>query len=204
MLRTVRDACTIHPMVHDYRMSEAIENLSDLIQEEGSGEEFFARNYVTQGMDTLFREGLLRLAGKSDQAAFELVQAMGGGKTHLMVALGLLARHPHLRPAVLPPDLAERLDFGAARIAAFNGRNDPEHYIWGEIGRQRSAATPPASTCATTTPSNPARTSGATVLPCWRAATWRTSCGRAGRDPHAVVAAIHCEVLERKPAAETE
>ena len=77
MLRTVRDACTIHPIVHDYRMSEAIENLSDLIKEEGNGEEFFARNYVTQGMDTLFREGILRLAGKSDQAAFELAQAMG-------------------------------------------------------------------------------------------------------------------------------
>jgi hypothetical protein len=61
---------------------------------------------------------------------------MGGGKTHLMVALGLLARHPHLRPAVLSAELAERLDFGAAHIAAFNGRNDPDHYVWGEIGSQ--------------------------------------------------------------------
>ena len=127
-------------MVHDYRMTEAIENLSDLISGEGEGSEFFARNYVTQGMDTLFREGLLRLAGRSDQAAFELAQAMGGGKTHLMVALGLLAKHPHLRPAVLPAELAERLDFGPARIAAFNGRNDPEHYIWGEIGAQLGRA----------------------------------------------------------------
>jgi hypothetical protein len=91
-------------------------------------------------LDTLFREGLLRLAGRSDQAAFELAQAMGGGKTHLMVALGLLAKHPHLRPAVLPAELAERLDFGPTRIAAFNGRNDPEHYIWGEIGEQLGRA----------------------------------------------------------------
>lgn len=127
-------------MVHDYRMTEAIENLSDLISGEGDGSEFFARNFVTQGMDTLFREGLLRLAGRSDQAAFELAQAMGGGKTHLMVALGLLAKHPHLRPAVLPAELAGRLDFGPTRIAAFNGRNDPEHYIWGEIGEQLGRA----------------------------------------------------------------
>lgn len=140
MIGTVRDACKLHPMVHDYRMSEAIENLSALISDEGGGSEFFARNYVTQGMDTLFREGLLRLAGRSDQAVFELAQAMGGGKTHLMVALGLLAKHPHLRPPVLPADLAERLDFGPARIAAFNGRNDPEHYIWGEIGEQLGKA----------------------------------------------------------------
>lgn len=127
-------------MVNDYRMSEAIENLTDLIDGEGDGAEFFARNYVTQGMDTLFREGLLRLAGRSDQAVFELAQAMGGGKTHLMVALGLLAKHPHLRSPVLPADLAERLVFGPARIAAFNGRNDPEHYIWGEIGEQLGKA----------------------------------------------------------------
>ncbi|MFW5397907.1 MAG: Fn3 domain-containing protein [Candidatus Accumulibacter regalis] len=140
MLGTVRDACKIHPMVNDYRMTEAIENLSDLIHKEGNGPEFFARNYVTQGMDTLFREGLLRLAGRSDQAAFELAQAMGGGKTHLMVALGLLAKHPDLRTTVLPAELAERLDFGPARVAAFNGRNDPEHYIWGEIGEQLGRA----------------------------------------------------------------
>lgn len=52
---TVRDACKIHPMVHDYRMTEAIENLSDLITGKGDGAEFFARNYITQGMDALFR-----------------------------------------------------------------------------------------------------------------------------------------------------
>ncbi len=140
MLGTVRDACKIHPMVHDYRMTEAIENLSDLINDEGGGAEFFARNYITQGMDALFREALLRLSGQSDQAAFELAQAMGGGKTHLMVALGLLAKHPELRPSVLPADLAGRLDFGPARIAAFNGRNDPDHYIWGEIAEQLGQA----------------------------------------------------------------
>ncbi|MFB1488421.1 MULTISPECIES: anti-phage-associated DUF499 domain-containing protein [unclassified Thiocapsa] len=136
MLGTVRDTCKIHPMVQDYRMTEAIENLSDLIHDQGDGTEFFARNHITQGMETLFLEGLLRLAGLSDQAAFELAQAMGGGKTHLMIAIGLLAKYPALRPLVLPPELAERLDFGSARIAAFNGRNDPEHYIWGEIAEQ--------------------------------------------------------------------
>jgi hypothetical protein len=134
VLGTVRDSCKIHPVVHDYRMTEAIENLSDLITDQGNGSDFFARNHITQGMDALFREGLLRLAGLSNQAAFELAQAMGGGKTHLMVALGLLAKHPDLRPIVLSADLAWRLNFGPARIAAFKGRNDPEHFIWGEDG----------------------------------------------------------------------
>src|SRR6185437_16082872 len=108
----------------------------ELIADAGDGRAFFERNYVTHGMEQLFREGLLRLSGKSDQAVFELTQAMGGGKTHLMIALGLLARHPHLRSEVLNPELHARIDFGQARIAAFNGRNNPGNYLWGEIASQ--------------------------------------------------------------------
>ncbi|QGU32911.1 anti-phage-associated DUF499 domain-containing protein [Thermochromatium tepidum] len=140
MIKTVKQACRFNPIICDYRMSQGIENLAELIQDEGDGREFFSRNYVTHGMDQLFREGLLRLSGKSDQAVFELTQAMGGGKTHMMIALGLLARHPHLRKEVLPADLASRIEFGEARIAAFNGRNSPDNYIWGEIATQLGAA----------------------------------------------------------------
>ncbi len=135
MIKTVKQACRFNPIIRDYRMSQGIENLA-----EGDGSEFFSRNFVTHGMDQLFREGLLRLSGKSDQAVFELTQAMGGGKTHMMIALGLLARHPHLRNDVLSADLASRIEFGQARIAAFNGRNSPDNYIWGEIATQLGAA----------------------------------------------------------------
>lgn len=120
-------------------MSAGVENLAELINDQGDGREFFARNYMTHGMEQLFREGLLRLSGKSDQAVFEPTQAMGGGKTHMMIALGLLARHPHLRPESLPADLNIRVDFGQARIAAFNGRNNPDHHIWREIASQLGA-----------------------------------------------------------------
>ncbi len=136
MIRTIKQACRFNPVIQDYRMRFGIENLADLIHDAGDGREFFSRNFVTHGMEQLFREGLLRLSGKSDQAVFELTQAMGGGKTHLMVALGLLARHPHLRPEVLTEDLNARVDFRQARIAAFNGRNNPDNYIWGEIAGQ--------------------------------------------------------------------
>lgn len=140
MLKTVKQACKFNPIIRDYRMSEGIENLSDLIGDQGNGKEFFARNYITSGMDQLFREGMLRLEGKSDQAVFELAQAMGGGKTHMMVALGLLAKHPHLRNEVLTADLLSKISVGEVRVAAFNGRNNPEHYIWGEIATQLGEA----------------------------------------------------------------
>lgn len=140
MIKTVKQACRFNPVIQDYRMSQGIENLADLITDAGDGSEFFSRNFVTHGMEQLFREGMLRLSGKSDQAVFELTQAMGGGKTHMMIALGLLAKHAHLRPDVLPEELNSRLDFGNARIAAFNGRNNPDNYIWGEIATQLGAA----------------------------------------------------------------
>lgn len=140
MVQTIKQACEFSPIVHDYRMAQAIENLADLINDEGDGREFFARNYVTQGMEQLFREGMLRLSGKSDQAVFELTQAMGGGKTHMMIALGLLARHTHLRTEVLPEELSSRVSFEQARIAAFNGRNNPDNFLWGEIAQQLGEA----------------------------------------------------------------
>ena len=121
-------------------MSQGIENLTELINDAGDGRDFFARNFVTHGMEQLFREGMLRLSGKSDQAVFELSQAMGGGKTHMMIALGLLARHPHLRREVLPSELVARIGFDNARIAAFNGRNDPDNFIWGDIATQLDEA----------------------------------------------------------------
>jgi hypothetical protein len=139
MIKTVKQTCRFNPIIRDYRMSQAIENLAELIADQRDGRDFFSRNHVTHGMGQLFREGLLRLSGKSDQAVFELTQAMGGGKTHMMIALGLLACHPHLRADVLPSDLVKRIDFGEARIAAFNGRNNPDNFIWGEIASQLGA-----------------------------------------------------------------
>ncbi|TAL91807.1 MAG: DUF499 domain-containing protein [Candidimonas sp.] len=140
MIKTVKQACRFNPIIRDYRMSQGIENLADLINDEGDGREFFSRNFVTHGMEQLFREGLLRLSGKSDQAVFELTQAMGGGKTHMMIALGLLARHPRLRDTILSDDITSRIGFGQARIAAFNGRNNPDNFIWGEIATQLGEA----------------------------------------------------------------
>lgn len=103
MLQTVKDACELHPMALDYAMGDQIEHLSDLLDEvEKSAQDFFAKTYVTAGMRVLLQQGLERLAGKSDQAVFELKQAMGGGKTHSMLALGLLARNPGLRDQVPP------------------------------------------------------------------------------------------------------
>ena len=57
MIKTVKQACRFNPIIRDYRMSQAIENLAELIGDQGDGRAFFARNYITHGMEQLFREG---------------------------------------------------------------------------------------------------------------------------------------------------
>jgi len=57
MIKTVKQACKFNPIIKNYRMAEGIENLADLIADNGDGREFFSRNFVTHGMEQLFREG---------------------------------------------------------------------------------------------------------------------------------------------------
>ena len=96
---------------------------------------FFEKTHITQGMRDLITEGIARLAGASAQAIFHLKQAMGGGKTHLLVGFGLLARHPDLRKTYCA-GMPHAEAFSTANIAAFKGRNNPEHFFWGEIAVQ--------------------------------------------------------------------
>ena len=136
MLRTVKDACTLHESTLDYQVAGGVENLAQVIDTHDQGRDFFDKSYMTAGMEDLLAQGLLRLSGQSGQALFELSQAMGGGKTHLMAALGLLARYPSQRSAVLPADVMDRVDDKPARVAVFDGRNSPDHYLWGDIADQ--------------------------------------------------------------------
>lgn len=135
MLKPVKDACTPHEMAFNYAMSNQIEDLAQLIKQETDGKAFFEKTHITAGMNRLFEEGLQRLAGKSGQAVFELSQAMGGGKTHSMVAFGLLVQKDPLRKTVVP-ELYAKSKFEGAKVVALSGRNHPEHFLWGEIADQ--------------------------------------------------------------------
>ena len=137
MLQTVRDVCTLQPEALSFRVSDAVEKIEELIQDEAGSRAFFDRTHITHGMDTLLREGIERLAGKSNTAVFHLKQAMGGGKTHLLLGLGHLARHPDLRKQVCAAaKIPHATEFGSARIAAFNGRDNPDEFFWGALAAQ--------------------------------------------------------------------
>src|SRR2546427_13154568 len=131
-MQTVRDACQLQPHALSIKLSDQIEQLDELITAEGNGAQFFEKTYITQGMQDLISEGMARLASVSTQGIFHLKQAMGGGKTHLLVGFGLLAKRPELRKQYCGGDLNAAM-FKSAEIAAFNGRNNPDQFFWGEI-----------------------------------------------------------------------
>ena len=61
---------------------------------------------------------------------------MGGGKTHLLVGLRP-AREASLHFEQSTAPVCSHADaFETAAIAAFNGRNNPDHFFWGEIANQ--------------------------------------------------------------------
>jgi hypothetical protein len=61
---------------------------------------FFGETHITEGMAVLLRQVFDRLMGRSDQGVFRLKQAMGGGKTHSLLAAALLANDATERKAI--------------------------------------------------------------------------------------------------------
>ena len=97
---------------------------------------FFDENYLTQSMSLLFSEAFDRFNGKGGEGIIKLKQAMGGGKTHCMVALGLLANNPEVRPVVFG-DKYKEMKNKKVRVVAFTGReSDTPLGIWGAIASQ--------------------------------------------------------------------
>lgn len=142
MLLTVRDCCVPHDYVLTPDGRADIEDIALAVRAaESDADAFFSRNAITAGMRQLFETGLARLDGRSQQADFLLAQAMGGGKTHLMVSFALIAKSANVRQRVLDEaGISIPTGFGSARVVAFSGRNNPDHYFWGEIAAQLGKA----------------------------------------------------------------
>lgn len=135
----VTQICEISPDVYKMSRSEQVEHLSSILEADlDTARAFYARNHVTKGMSEFLRGAVKRLAGNSQQAVFELRQAMGGGKTHNMIALGLLSRFPELRD-LIPQEITDGMSDEPARIATVNGR-DVQKYVWGDIAEQLGEA----------------------------------------------------------------
>lgn len=130
-MKALLELCTPRQCVFDRNRRDDVLDLTDLLEDCINSDEFFAENYATDGMRHLLREAFRRFAGQSAQGVFVLTQAMGGGKPHNMIALGLLGKHPELRPTIMG-DLAEGIQAMKVRVVAFTGReSDAPFDIWG-------------------------------------------------------------------------
>lgn len=136
-MKSLKQLCTPRESVFDTQRRDTVLDLTNLA---GAGIDpvaFFSENYVTEGMRTLLEQGFRRLEGRSSQGIFKLKQAMGGGKTHNLLTLALLAQYPEFRRQVMGnfyhPDPA----LGQVKVVAFSGRQtDIPFGIWGEIAGQ--------------------------------------------------------------------
>lgn len=134
-IATVKQLCTPNAVVTSDSLVEQVAQLEDFASGKIDGREFFRRNHFTAGLDLLVKRGFERLAGKTDDGAFYLTQAMGGGKTHSLIAFGLLAANPALRKEILPR-LVSGEEFGAAKVVIFNGHQNPDSLLWGYVAEK--------------------------------------------------------------------
>jgi hypothetical protein len=93
-LRPWREIVTPHPDVASgrYQQAEFAADLWQVFLGEGSDEyrdpiEFYRRTFITEGLQKLLSNALLRLAGHGGDPVVELQTNFGGGKTHSMLAL---------------------------------------------------------------------------------------------------------------------
>lgn len=137
-LKSIAEACKPRNSVFDRSRKDVVLQLSDLLNgkiDESGAYTFFEENYVTKGLRSLINKTFERLNGKKNQAStFLLSQAMGGGKTHSMLALGLLAKYPSIRK-----ELWKESDLGTEdiRVIGFDGReSDYPFGVWGALADQ--------------------------------------------------------------------
>ncbi len=140
----LKEFCIPRPSVFVADRRATVLSLDTFLKGEVEGEAFFEENYFTVGMLTLVDRAFRHLSGSgAGSSVFQLSQAMGGGKTHSMIALGLLARDPGLRQRVFATidggNPAPNL--GACQVVGFNGRStDAVGGIWGSIAEQLGRA----------------------------------------------------------------
>lgn len=89
-----RDVIEPHPDVAQgrYKNAEFAADLAQVARGTAALEyldpvEFFARTYVTEGMQGLLEQALRRVCGKDGEPVIQLKTAFGGGKTHSLLAL---------------------------------------------------------------------------------------------------------------------
>ncbi|MDM8534016.1 DUF499 domain-containing protein [Clostridiaceae bacterium HSG29] len=134
-MKTIKQALKIRESVFDESKRDDTLDLANLIDNSINANRFFEETYITEGMKLLFETSFKRFSGQASNGLIKLTQAMGGGKTHNMVALGVMAQNPHIRETVLDGKYNSFKE--NVKVIAYTGReSDLEFGVWGEIAKQ--------------------------------------------------------------------
>ena len=153
-----REVVTPHPDVATgrYQRAEFTADLAAVVAGNAATEyqdptEFFARTYLTDGMQRLLVSTVQRLAGRVGEPIVQLKTAFGGGKTHTMLALfhllGQKARVDRMEGTESIIRDAQVSELPHARLAVIVGPNlnpsEPRQVngitvrtLWGDIAAQ--------------------------------------------------------------------
>ncbi|QQS19533.1 ATP-binding protein [Candidatus Saccharibacteria bacterium] len=133
MSKNIVDLIKFRQSALDNSSKDDVLEISHLFRDSIDPERFFSESYFTEGIDVLLKTAFARFAGQDDHGVVKLTQNMGGGKTHSMITLGLLAKHPEHRKRFLGDNSFE----GDVRVIGFTGRQtDTNLGIWGELAKQ--------------------------------------------------------------------
>jgi len=134
-MKVLDKAVKVRKSVYNKKMKDEVLDLSDLRNGSIDPERFFEETFITDNMETVFDTAMNKFRNKSGNSIIKLTQAMGGGKTHNMIALGLLAQYPALRKKILNGKYTDVE--GEIRTIAVTGReSDMKFGTWGEIAKQ--------------------------------------------------------------------
>ncbi len=135
-MQSIESLCKVRDSIFDRNRRDVVLDISDVVESKIDPYDFFEENYLTEGMKSLFKQVFRRFANESDSSIFKLTQAMGGGKTHCMIGLALLAKYPEIREKVMGESFAKNV-LGPINVVVFNGReSDAPYGIWGSIAEQ--------------------------------------------------------------------
>lgn len=93
--------------------------------------EWLEANYPTKNLQTVVETVFARLDGRSGTLGYHLAQSMGGGKTHTLLCLGLLAANPKLLGLYFPG--IKIANESPAKVICIDGRERHPNGIWGTI-----------------------------------------------------------------------
>jgi hypothetical protein len=134
-MKTIKQALKIRDSVFDESKRDDTLDLANLSDKSINADRFFEETFITEGMKLLFDTAFKRFSGEASNGLVKLTQAMGGGKTHNMVALGVIAQNSSIRNKILNGKYSGFKE--DVKVVAYTGReSDLEYGIWGEIAKQ--------------------------------------------------------------------